>query len=62
MSGRGTVRGLGIRPRPVFERSAVAFRHQWWVLLSGVAEPIFYLLGMGLGLGGLVGEDRKSVV
>jgi len=47
---------LGLRPRPVFERSALSFRHQWWVLLSGVAEPIFYLLGMGLGLGGLVGD------
>lgn len=47
---------LGLRPLPVFERNVVWFRHQWWVLLSGVFEPIFYLLGMGLGLGGLVGE------
>lgn len=47
---------LSMRPRPVFERNVLGFRHQWWVLLSGVAEPIFYLLGMGLGLGGLVGD------
>jgi len=50
------LRALGLRPLPVFERNALVFRHQWWVLLSGVAEPIFYLLGMGLGLGGLVGD------
>ena len=43
-------------PRSVFERDLLSFRHQWWVLFSGVAEPIFYLLGMGLGLGGLVGD------
>jgi len=47
---------LGLRPRPTFERNLLGFRHQWWVLLSGVAEPVFYLLGMGLGLGGLVGD------
>jgi lipooligosaccharide transport system permease protein len=34
----------------------LAWRHQWWVILSGVFEPIFYLLAMGLGLGGLVGD------
>jgi len=50
------MRALGLRPLPVIERNVLGFRHQWWVLLSGVAEPIFYLLGMGLGLGGLVGE------
>jgi len=47
---------LGLRPRPVVERNYVSFRHHWWVLLSGVFEPFFYLAGMGLGLGGLVGD------
>jgi lipooligosaccharide transport system permease protein len=47
---------LRVHPAPSFERNLLAFRHQWWVLLSGVAEPIFYLLGMGLGLGELVGD------
>lgn len=50
------MRTFVLRPLPVFERNALSFRRQWWVLLSGVAEPIFYLLGMGLGLGGLVGD------
>lgn len=50
------MRTFVLRPLPVFERNVLSFRRQWWVLLSGVAEPIFYLLGMGLGLGGLVGD------
>lgn len=41
---------------PVVEREALAWRKNWYVLLSGLFEPIFYLLGMGLGLGGLVGD------
>lgn len=28
----------------------------WAVIVSGFFEPVFYLLAMGLGLGGLVGE------
>ena len=44
-----------LRPLPVLERSALAWSKSWWVLLAGVFEPIFYLLGMGLGLGDLVG-------
>lgn len=45
----------GLRPTPVIERNALSWRHSWWVLASGLLEPVFYLLGMGLGLGGLVG-------
>lgn len=45
-----------LRPRAVFERNAVSWRDKWWVLLSGVFEPFFYLLGMGLGLGNLVND------
>src|SRR5262245_59904933 len=28
----------------------------WLVVLSGVFEPIFYLLSLGIGLGALVGD------
>jgi lipooligosaccharide transport system permease protein len=31
------------------------YRHVWLVLISGVAEPLFYLLSVGVGIGGLVG-------
>jgi len=44
------------RPIPAVERNVLSWRHNWWVLVSGVFEPIFYLLGMGLGLGNLVGD------
>lgn len=40
----------------VLERGFAAIRNQnWAVLLSGFFEPVFYLLAMGYGLGGLVG-------
>jgi lipooligosaccharide transport system permease protein len=40
----------------LIERHARVYRHTWLVLLSGVFEPVFYLLSIGLGLGELVGR------
>ena len=37
------------------ERHARVYRHTWLILASGVAEPLFYLLSIGVGLGQLVG-------
>jgi len=37
------------------ERNMYVYRHGWLVLLSGFFEPIFYLLGVGFGIGALVG-------
>jgi lipooligosaccharide transport system permease protein len=46
----------GRNTRSVIERGFKVIRHQNWVILvSGFFEPVFYLLAMGLGLGGLVG-------
>jgi lipooligosaccharide transport system permease protein len=39
----------------LIERHARASRHAWLVFASGVFEPLFYLLSVGLGLGVLVG-------
>ena len=36
----------------------MVYRHQWIIIFSGVFEPIFYLLGIGLGVGGIVKEVR----
>jgi lipooligosaccharide transport system permease protein len=36
------------------ERNLVVYRHSWLVIVSGFFEPLFYLLGIGLGLGGMV--------
>jgi lipooligosaccharide transport system permease protein len=50
---RGSLGGRG--SLHLIERHARAYRHVWLVLLSGVAEPLFYLLAIGVGLGKLVG-------
>jgi lipooligosaccharide transport system permease protein len=38
------------------ERHALVYRHMWLVFVSGVVEPVFYLLSIGVGLGHLVGS------
>ena len=42
--------------RAVLERGFIVLAKQnWAIVASGFFEPVFYLLAMGLGLGGLVG-------
>ena len=52
-------------PRPFFggrragrlvERNLFVYRRTWTIIVSGFFEPIFYLFGMGYGVGALVGE------
>jgi lipooligosaccharide transport system permease protein len=45
--------GAGLARRMV-ERNVTAFRHGWIALLTGFAEPVFYLFSLGIGLGSLV--------
>jgi lipooligosaccharide transport system permease protein len=54
----GDLRRLKTAPGSLrlMERHARAYRHLWLVLASGVAEPLFYLLSIGIGLGVLVGD------
>jgi lipooligosaccharide transport system permease protein len=40
----------------LIERHAQAYRRAWLVFISGIFEPLFYLLSVGLGLGVLVGK------
>jgi lipooligosaccharide transport system permease protein len=50
--------GLLIGSRRSFrlvERNLYVYRHGWMVILSGFFEPLFYLLGIGFGIGALVG-------
>jgi lipooligosaccharide transport system permease protein len=42
------------RARRLVERNILVYRHQWIIIFSGVFEPIFYLIGIGLGLGGII--------
>jgi lipooligosaccharide transport system permease protein len=40
----------------LIERHARVYRHTWAILASGVFEPLFYLLSIGVGIGALVGS------
>jgi lipooligosaccharide transport system permease protein len=56
---RGGAGGFGGRGSArLIERHARAYRRTWLVLLSGVFEPLFYLLSIGVGIGALVGGVR----
>jgi lipooligosaccharide transport system permease protein len=41
---------------PLIERHARVYRHVWLVFASGIFEPLFYLLSVGIGLGALIGR------
>lgn len=45
----------GMGARHLIERSVLVYRRIWLTLVSGFFEPLFYLLGIGFGLGALVG-------
>ncbi|HEX5827192.1 MAG TPA: ABC transporter permease [Candidatus Limnocylindrales bacterium] len=40
----------------LIERNVYVYRNGWLVIFSGFFEPLFYLLAIGLGIGGMVGE------
>lgn len=66
MSGAETLEraAVGLRITPsvgvgmwrLIERNYKAYRSTWWVFVSGMFEPILYLLSIGIGVGGLVGD------
>ncbi|MGH7882549.1 MAG: ABC transporter permease, partial [Candidatus Dormibacteraceae bacterium] len=38
------------------ERNFLGYRRAWWLFLSGLLEPFFYLAGIGFGVGSLIGS------
>ncbi len=44
------------RAHKVLERDVLVYRRNWSIIVSGFFEPVFYLLGIGFGLGTLVGD------
>jgi lipooligosaccharide transport system permease protein len=55
--GRVLPAALGWRkPMRIVERNVVAYRQIWYIFAAGFAEPIFYLLSIGVGVGDLVGD------
>jgi lipooligosaccharide transport system permease protein len=51
----GHQRPLG-RAGLLVERNVTAYRHGWYMLVTGFLEPVFYLFSLGVGLGALVGD------
>ncbi len=52
----GTTGLPGRRGIRLLERNVWVYRRSWIALVTGFFEPLFYLLGMGYGMGALVGE------
>jgi lipooligosaccharide transport system permease protein len=46
----------GTRAQRLVERNVLVYRHGWLIIFSGLFEPLFYLFGIGFGLGMLVGD------
>jgi len=54
-----------LRSRRLVQRNLLVYKRSWMVIFSGFFEPLFYLLGIGYGLGTLVGDvalaDGRSI-
>ncbi len=57
--GSGLVASLR-RSWRLVERNLLVYKRGWMVIFSGFFEPLFYLLGIGYGLGTLVGGIELS--
>jgi lipooligosaccharide transport system permease protein len=44
------------RSRRMVQRNLLVYKHSWMVIFTGFFEPVFYLVGIGVGLGALVSE------
>src|ERR1044071_2622213 len=58
MTGSAVTRVLPFGSRHsihIIERNRFVFRVGWRFIFSGFFEPVFYLLGIGFGLGSLIG-------
>jgi lipooligosaccharide transport system permease protein len=59
---------LGPRIAPLFsagalrviERNFLVYKRSWLVFFTGLLEPVFYLLSIGVGVSGLVGQFTLS--
>ena len=45
----------GARGLRLIERHARLYRRMWLIVVAGAAEPLFYMLSVGVGIGGLIG-------
>jgi lipooligosaccharide transport system permease protein len=55
--GRVLPTGMGgRRALLLIERNLLIYRSGWLLILSGFFEPLFYLLAIGIGIGGMIGS------
>ena len=52
--------GAGLA-RMLVERNITSFRHGWIALVTGFAEPVFYLFSLGIGIGALVADRHDRL-
>jgi lipooligosaccharide transport system permease protein len=50
----------GLRAHRVLERNIIVYRRLWKIFISGFAEPVFYLLAIGVGVGALIGDVQLA--
>ena len=54
-----------LRSRRLVQRNLLVYKRGWMVIFSGFFEPLFYLLGIGYGMGTLIGDiplaDGRSI-
>jgi lipooligosaccharide transport system permease protein len=60
MLGPRVVPLFGAQHWRVVERNFLVYRRTWVVFVTGMLEPILYLLSIGIGVGGLVGDFTLS--
>lgn len=59
LPGSAVVASL-LRARRLIQRNLLVYRHGWIIIVSGFFEPLFYLLGIGFGLGSLIDSVRLA--
>jgi lipooligosaccharide transport system permease protein len=54
MAASGVLLPSWSRSRRMVQRNVLVYKHSWTVIFTGFFEPVFYLFGIGLGMGALV--------
>ena len=54
MAASGVLLPSWSRSRRMVQRNVLVYKHSWTVIVTGFFEPVFYLFGIGLGMGALV--------
>jgi lipooligosaccharide transport system permease protein len=56
MQSINTILPSPARSLRMVQRNLFVYKHTWMIIVSGFFEPVFYLLGIGIGLNAMIGE------